>query len=260
MAGVVNIAEDYSTRTRTGDALITRLVLTGWGTVTTAVTSVFTWTDRGRLWWVYTASSGDLSFYRRATAGSGDKVCSGTASSGLVTLSQANTSGVSGTAEVTAGVFGTNPALDSTGDCIITYADENDLIDNYKAVTSYLDSNSKWEGKLIRFEAIIVRAKRQLDEYIAARLGDRLRRDAGGRRMLADITDPRQLADVHAEYTLGLIEEYRAGLVAERRAAAKERQNKALELLGVMNIGLDYDGDSVVDVESSMASARLTLA
>lgn len=258
MPQAVNIAEDYSIGSPTsGDLVLTRLVLTGWGAVTTAVPALETWTDRGRLWAVFTQSSGDLSFYRRSTLLSGDKVCSGTASSGLVTLSQANTSGVSGTCEVTNGTLGTLPTVDGKCSVIVSYAHENDLIDRYAAVASYLDSNSKWYGQNARFEAILRSAKRELDEIIATRLGGRLKPDASGRRNLAIISDPRQLAPVHALYTLGMIERHRSGMNPGRMEVAQQWFRDAIDLLKRTEIALDYESDAFVDTSASVSSGYL---
>lgn len=261
MAQVANVAEDYSSRTYNGAAaLLSRIALTGWGAVTTAVPSLETWTDRGRLWWVFTVSSGDLSFYRRATLGSGDKVCSGTVSSGLVTLSAANTSGVTGTCECSNGTLGTTPTVDASGDMIVSYAHENDLIDRYAGVVSYLDSNSKFEAQNTRFEAILRDSKRELDEHIAGAIGSRLRFDSSGRRMLADIADPRQLAPVHAMYAIGMLEMRRAGLDMRRHEVGSHWQSKARELLRGTLIAMDYEADAKQDVEANVSSARLILS
>lgn len=258
MPQVVNIAEDYSIGSpTTGDLVLSRLVLTGWGAVTTAVPALETWTDRGRLWAVFTQSSGDLSFYRRPTYGSGDKVCSGTVSSGLVTLSQANTSGVSGSCEATNGTLGTSPTVNGACSVIVSYAHENDLIDRYAAVTSYLDTNSKWYAQNTRLEAILRASKRELDEWIATRLGARLRPDAQGRRNLAIISDPRQIAPIHAMYALGMIERHRAGLNPAYREAANQWFNEAFNLLKRTEIALDYQQDAQVDANASVSSGYL---
>lgn len=254
MAQSVNIAEDYSIRTLTGAVVLSRLVLTGWGAWSAGVAALDTWSDRGRLWWVFTQSSGDLSFYRRPTLGSGDKVCSGTASSGLVTLAQANSSGISGTVECTAGTLGSNPAENGTGDVIVSYANENDLLDAYNGVQSYLDSNSKWYGQNTRFEAVLRSSKRDLDEFIATRLQVGIERDNNGRRKLAAISDPRQLAKVHALYTLSQIEFHRAGANEARVVTAESYERRALALLKALEVAMDYGADGIVDNEQSASS------
>lgn len=257
----VNIAEDYGIGSPiTGDLVLSRLALTGWGAVASAVPSLETWTDRGRLWGVFTLSTADLSFYRRSTAGSGDKVCSGTVASGLVTLAQANSSGIAGSAEATNGTLGTNPAQNSTLSVIISYAHENDLIDRYAAVTNYLDSNSKWYAQGTRFEAVLRAAKRELDEWIVNRLASRLNRDSAGRRNLAIIADPRQIAPIHAMYTLAMIERHRGGLDEVRLETARRWFNAAMDLLRATEINLDYGQDAIIDDRTSGAGGYLIRA
>lgn len=254
----LNVVEDYSLRGPiTGDALLSRLVLTGWGAVTSSVPALETWTDRGRLWWVFTQSTGDLSFYRRSTAGSGDKVCSGTASSGLVTLAQANSSGITGSVECSNGTLGTNPTQDSTGQVVVSYAHEQDLADQYVGVANYLDSNSKWNGQGTRFEAILRTTKRELDEHVASALGSRLRYDTAGRRQLADIADPRQLATVHALYALGAMEYRRAGMDPLRLEGGKIYMERALRMLRATNLLLDYESDALGDGEADMSGGKM---
>lgn len=258
MPQVSNVAEDYSIRSPlTGDLVLSRLVLTGWGGVQSAVPDLVAFTDRGRLWVRFTQSSGLLEFFRRSTMGSGDLICSGTVNNGLVTLAAngAISSPISGSAEATNGTLGTNPTQDSTTQVIVSYCDENDLIDKYAGVTSYLDANSKWQAQNARFEAKIREAKRELDEHLAGMLDTRLRYDAQGRRQLADIADPRQLAPVHAYWTLALIETYR-----KNQVGAEFYMGLAMSQLRGTKITLDHEADGRQDAEVSMASAKLVRA
>lgn len=256
MAHTVNVAEDYSIRTLTGDAELSSLVLTGWGAITSQVTALYTYTNRGRMWWNYTASSGAVTVSNKQ---GGTSYLTGTASAGLVTLSQANSSGLSGTLIINNGTPGTNPAQNSTGDFILSYADENDLVDVMAGVASYLDSNSKWQGQLARFEAILKRAKRELDEHIFQKLAGSARRDARGRRVLADIADPRQLASVHANYTAMMIEQYRGNRQPVFLESAREYERRWHNLLGAMTLELDHEADGQVDAAVNMTSTRLVL-
>ena len=248
---------DYPTRTRTGDAVLDRLVLTGWGLVTSNVTSLFTWTDGGRLWWVFTQSSGDLSFYRRKTAGSGDKVCSGTVSSGLVTLAQANSSGISGTAELTTGNYDAalvQPTSNSTGDVIISWCDENDLVDAAQGVSNVLDSNSKWVGQLARFEALFLHYLRPFGGYVAQRLTGRVQTDFNGRPRLADIMEPRDLAAPFANYLVAELVNNRYGADHPKTIAAQTRWK---ELLNATEIAIDQGADRVLDDKADFSSGIL---
>lgn len=248
---------DYPARTRTGDAVLDRLVLTGWGAVTSNVTSLFTWTDGGRLWWVFTQSTGDLSFYRRKTAGSGDKVCSGTVLSGLVTLSQANTSGISGTAELTTGDYSgalVQPTQNSTGDCIVSWCDENDLIDAAQGVPNVLDSNSKWYGQLTRFEALLLRHLPDFGNYVQQRLTGRTENDFNGRPRLCDIMDPRQLAKSYANYIVSELMEHRQGVDPVRIAATEAKRKRAMDLLNSLELAVDTGADRVLDNKVDFSS------
>lgn len=236
--------------------MLQNLILTGWGAITSQVTALFTYTNRGRMWWTYTASSGAIVISNKQ---GGTSYLTGTASSGLVTLSAAGGSGISGTAEIHNGTPGTNPAQNSMGDFIISYADENDLVDVYAAVANHLDSSSKWQGQLARFEAILKRSKRELDEYVFAKLATKARLDARGRRLLADISDPRQLASVHANYTAMMIESYRGNRAPVIMDSAREYERRWQDLLGAMEIGLDAEADGQVDTYANMSSARLVL-
>lgn len=254
---------DYPVRTRTGDAVIDRLVLTGWGTVTSQVTSLFTWTDNGRLWWSYTASSRLITFYRRnSTTIAGDAVCSGTVSAaGLVTLTASNTSGITGTAEVTDGDFTAGallaPTLDSTGDVIVSYCDENDLIDAAQGVSNVLDSNSKWVGQLVRFEALILRMRLEFDGYVARKLADLATLDNRNEVTLCDMKNPRQLAPSFSNYCVAEIMERRAGADPARMQAAKDKRERAMDLLKTLTLALDYDGERVKQAEVNVTAGRV---
>lgn len=254
---------DYPVRTLTGDAVIDRLVLTGWGTVTSQVTSLFTWTDNGRLWWSYVASTRVITFYRRnSTTISGDAVCSGTVSAaGLVTLTASNSSGITGTAEVTDGDFTAGaliaPTEDSTGDCIVSYCDENDLLDAALGVANILDSNSKYFGQLVRFEALLLRQRISFDGYVARKLADLATRDDRDEIKLCDLKNPRQLAQAFANYCVAEIIEIRAGVDAQRIEAAMRKRERAMDLLGSITFALDYDGERENQAEVNSSRGRL---
>lgn len=259
MPQVSNVAEDYSIRSPlTGDLVLSRLVLTGWGAVTSDVPALVSQTDRGRLWVKFTVSTNTLEFFKRSTMLSDDRVAytSSAVSGGLATLVQDNSSGISGSCECTSGTQGANPTENGTTQVVVSYAHEKDLADKYAGFsTSYLDSNSKWIGQAARFEAKLLEAKRELDEHLAGMLDTRLRYDAQGRRQLADIADPRQLAPVHAYWTLALIETYR-----KNQVGAEFYMGLAMSQLRGTKITLDHESDGRQDAEVSMASAKLVRA
>lgn len=254
---------DYPVRTKTGDAVIDRLVLTGWGTVTSNVTSLFTWTDNGRLWWSYVASTGVITFYRRnSTTIATDAVCTGTVgATGLVTLAAANTSGITGTAEVTDGDFTAGALVratqDSTGDVIVSYCDENDLIDAAQGVANVLDSGSKYFGQLVRFEALLLRQRQSFDGYVARKLADLATRDDRDEIVLCDLKNPRQLAQSFATYCVAELMEIRAGVDAQRIEAAERKRQRAMDLLGSITFALDYDGERVNQAEVNSSRGKV---
>lgn len=254
---------DYPVRTITGDAVIDRLVLTGWGTVTSSVTSLSTWTDNGRLWWSYVASTGVITFYRRnSTTIATDAVCSGTVgATGLVTLTASNTSGITGTAEVTDGDYTAGalvaPTEDSTGDVIISYCDENDLIDAAIGVPNVLDSNSKWFGQLVRFEALLLRQRISFDNLVKNSLRGVASTDARGDVVLCDIRNPRQLAQAFATYCIAELMENRQGVVPERMAATDRKRARAVDLLKTVVLELDHNAERAVQKTANLSQGRL---
>ncbi len=255
----IHLAEDHSARTLTGAAVLSRIKLTGWGGLTAGVTALEDWTDRGRLWWKYTQSSGEVELFKRPTMLSGDRVCHGEASNGRVSLAADtdNSSPVSGSADIEDGTPGTNPAADANGDLIVSYAHENDLRDVISDVEGFLDEDSQWYDQDVRFEALLRRAKRMLDEMLVEKLLTDLGRDTAGRRILAAIADPRQLADVHALQAAGIIQRHRANNDSDLHAIAESYFQQARNLLRTIRIGIDDDADGVIDKEPRTANRTL---
>lgn len=254
----VMISEGYAIRTISGDGAMRRLTLSGWGATAAALAS---YTDRGRLWWKYTVSGTLLEFFKHPSLAAGHLVAHATVTAGVsAALTADNGSGLSGTCELDNGTAGTNPAEASTGDVIISYASENDLKLAMRGSPNYLDANSKFEGQDVRFESILRESKTELDELIAGRLATRLSRDSTGRRALASIADPRQLARVHALYTVYMMERYRVGNKPERREAAEFWKTEALTLLSGTEIALDDEADDEIDSENNVGSIRLERA
>lgn len=248
MATFGNITEDYSiSEARSGTIRVSRLVLTGWGAAPTSSVGVKTWSDQGRMWGVFTASTNDLSLRRRGPGMyvSGDEVCSGTVSAGKVTLAADNTSGISGTADIDAGVPGTNPTADALFDVIVSYADENDLIRAGRLATSLLNSGAYPSGASnTRFEVLLIDAKRKLDQWILARHSGEVRYDDYGRPLLAHIVRPGDLARCQALIAIHM------GYLGRGREFMQEAEQflaLAREEFKSLTIQFDYDRDGVAD-------------
>lgn len=257
--GAIN-TEDYSlSEARTGTIRVSRIVLTGWGAAPTASAGLMTFSDHGRLWGVYTASSGDLSLYRRSTAGSGDKVCSGTVSSGVVTLSAANTSGITGTADVDNGTPGTNPDANATFDLIVSYADETDVKRVHAAFDSFLTGTpATYMGLgLTRHEHVLLESKRELDRWIKARHESRLRYDTWGRPLLAHIAQQRDFARCQALIAAYMAAQMRAGLNPQYQELAAFYSKSAWEEFSRISIAFDYERDTRIDDTGKGATLRV---
>lgn len=249
------IIEDYSIRTLAGSAVLSRLVLTGWG----ALNALETFTDHGRLWWRFTQATALLELFRRPTLLSGDRVAytQSAAANGKATLVADSSSGFNGACDLDDGTAGTNPAADAAGDLIISYATENDLLDHIADAPGYLDEDNKFYAQGTRFEALLRKAKRELDELLVEKLHDDLGRDTQGRRVLAAIADPRQLAPVHALYCAYKLEAHRAGANEARAELAQWHIERARSMLRAMRIQLDDEADGTVDHERRTADRKL---
>ncbi len=219
---------------RTGDAVISRLVLTGWSN------SLQTWSEDGRLYW--TVSTGNvLSLYRHPDKGSGDRVCYGTVSSELVTLAQDNSSGISGTARVVH-----TSGTEATGEIIVSYATEQDLEAVLHSATSFL-SSSNWAGQT-RFEEAFRSAKRELDRWLPSKLANSGALKQGTNELdLSIVSKPRQLAEVHANLTAWKVLQRMASLDAEEREIADRFFKEAKRIFADVRLDVDYTKDNVVD-------------
>ena len=240
--GNVN-SEVYSiSDARTGAIRVSRLTLTGWGAAPTASAGLFTFSDQGRLWGVFTQSSGDLSLYRRSTADADDKVCSGTVSAGKVTLAAANTSGVTGTSDVDDGTPGTNPAADSTFDVVVSYADEKSLASVLNGAESLLTS-ATWQGEGSRFEKLLEESKRELDKWLVSSFSPRLKLDTWGRYMLAHIVNHADLKRVHALLSASFAVLGRSGFIDQAEDKSAFYMQQAREAFKTFGPIIDYERD-----------------
>lgn len=250
MATGANIAELHSiSAARTGRIRVSRLVLTGWASAVPSASAGFkSWSDDGRLWGVYTSSTADFSLYRRSTAGSGDKVCSGTVSAGKVTLSQANSSGHSGSADVDNGTPGTNPDSDATFDVVVCYADENDLLRIDRQADKYLASGLYPGGASgTRFESLLSESKRMLDRWLVERLGTGLLADEWGRPLLANLVRTGDFARCHALLALHVAALGRGVLGADAVQMAQAYMDLARQEFKGLTLQLDAGRDTVAD-------------
>lgn len=234
--------EDYIPLLRSGDALITRVALTGWQASASALR---TWSDRGRMWGKITPTTGDglLTLYRRPGLASGDRVCHGTINSGTVTLSALNSSGITGSADVPSGTTSSTHEFD----LIVSYGDEQDMTPLYAGLANELDSNSKWEAQDSRFESLLKEQKRFLDALIWKRLKDQIGTDSWGRPNMGYISDPRQLARVHALLCVAQVWMKRGAMIPERMDAAKQVKAMAMEEFNALDILIDTNRDVRTD-------------
>lgn len=265
--------EDYNIILRSGDAVIARLALTGWGTYTSSVPSLRTWSDNGRMWGQITSSTFEL--YRRPGLASGDKVCSGAISGGVATLTQANTSGISGSVDVVSHTAGDTHLFD----IIVSYADESDLVTVYPQAANELDSNSKFEAQDTRFEWLFKDVKRtELDPLIWARyktqLGSSISAsgrllqltasgiDTLGRPLIGYMSDPRQLSRVHAKLCAARLYERRGATVGmgamEYIDAGAKIRKQAMEEFNLLEIAFDIDKDTLHDTYGMGGSIPVT--
>lgn len=248
--------ETYPSKTRTGNAKLSRTVLSGWGAVTATVPALVEFTDRGRLWWRYTQSTALLELFCRPTFLSGDLVASGTVTASKVTLAEGNSSGITGTVDVI------TASEDSTGDIIVSFAHENDIDDVFRNAANVLDDSGQWNGRGTRFEALL--SKVQADELLPAlrqKMSSRLTRTSGVAD-INDIADPRQIASIHAKLVAAWLYDRRGSADSDGVAGAmgKKTRMDAYNLLGATDIGIDYGQDADVDAESADGSVKVSLA
>lgn len=245
MATGANLGETYSiSEPRTGSARVSRIVLTGHGAAPSAAAGLRTFSDDGRLWGRYTNSSTLLELFRRPTMLSGDRVAytSAVVSGGKATLVQDNSSGISGTCDIDNGTPGTNPTADSTFDLIVSYADEQDIFDELDAAESLLVAG-KWQGRGTRFEALLDKAKKELDAWIVHTFAPRLKLDDWGRWRLANLVNQRDLARIHALIACHMAVTGRSGFADGALDKAAFYLDLARQSFKTFNPVFDYERD-----------------
>ena len=253
MATGANIDEEYSiSDARSGSIRVSRLVLTGWGATPSASAGLKAWSDRGRVWGVFTyssANSGDFSLRRRGPGlyAATDEICSGTVADGKVTLTADNTSGITGTADVDDGTPGTNPQADATFDVILSYnCDENDIAVALDGASSFLDSNSKYQGQLTRFERLLLDSKRKVDQWLFKAYENRMRYDAYGRPMLAHVVSQGALSRCQALMAAYQAQLSRIGLI-EIPSSVKQILTAAEAEFNDAHVAFDWERDLAAD-------------
>ena len=243
------LTEDHpSSESDTGDLIISRLALTGWGQ------TLQTWSTNGLIY--ASISSGTITFYRRkkvdGTFATGDRICSGTVSSNpqeAVALSALNSSGITGTVDVSG----------SSGTCraYICFADETDVRHYIHELASALDSNSQFEG-VARFEGLLKRTMRRLCEKVRNRLSHQLETRNDGTLDILDLRRPGQLRDVLAQMTAALLyQQLGAGNSPMYLEHAKRLEAQADKDFMSIAFEVDTNQDAELDGVSFTRSRRL---
>lgn len=260
MATGANISEDYSiSDARSGAIRVSRLALTGWGAAPTSSAGIKAWSDGGRLWGVFTASTNDLSIRRRGPGvyAATDEVCNGVVSDGKVTLAADNTSGITGTADVDNGTPGTNPTEDSTFDIVVSYdCDEFNLFEELDAAESLLESGT-WQGAGTRFEKLLNKAKRKLDQWIVSSHLTRVHTDEYGRYMLAHLVNLGDLTRCQALLAAYMATMGRAGFIDGAIDKSAFYLEQAQEEFRHFTPIFDYDRDLAPDDKGVPGVIRL---
>jgi hypothetical protein len=197
-----NIHEAYSiSEPRTGNARVSRLVLTGWGAAPASSAGLMAFSDQGRLWGVYTVGAQDtVTFYRRPEIDPAFAVCTGTVLDGRATLAQASSSGITGSVDIDNGTPGVNPDKDATFDVVVSYCDEIDIIKAGGKLGGLLEGSPATYMGLggVRFERLLIDSKAELDRWLVSNLEPRLRYDEWDRPLLAHIVRLGDLSRIQA--------------------------------------------------------------
>lgn len=223
---------------RTGDAQLTKVELTGWSNQ-----------DMPRLWYTVTAGN-DLELYSDSARSA--LVASGAIVSGEADIAEENDSNISGTILVEH-----TPGVEATGEITLSYCNEQDLMTWERDLEQYIP-----EGTFLgqpRFEQPIKRAKVKLDKMLANKLRPLWQRKTSTNEVdLSSILKPRQLAEAQALYALYLI--YLAvnnGDEAIMRLAEKYRQLSEEEL-DITQLEIDYGQDNRIDTEGNPSGSTFT--
>ena len=230
---------------RTGDAVIRKLQLNGW--------SDNPLLEQGRLYWEVTTGN-VLRFFSDEAKDVSDMVCSGTINADdTVTLNENNSSGISGNCRCEH----TDTEV-STGEAIITYAQQQDLLTWEKRLAEdYLDTNGEFLGEP-GFEQPLRRAKVAIDKMVRNKLEQWFRRKGSREVDLAAIAKPRELAETHALYTLFLIYWSQNSGDIEYSDLAEKYKRMSKEELDITELTIDWTNDDIIDTTQSAQGTRLT--
>ena len=242
--------EVHPSRNETGTLEVSRVVIAGFENALHAKS-----TD-GAIW--FQLSGTTLTAYRRKTAAgafaAGDSIMTATVSSVPTTgatLSQANTSGWTGTIDVTGG--------EGIARCQVSYCDESDVKLLIPYLTSWLDGSSQMEG-VSRFLSALQASKRKVDELIRgriAKLGSGIQK-TGGQIDVLTVARPGMFREVQAKFTAAILLEWAANAAATdylERAEAFEKS--AYEYLNRTPIEIDTDDDGYLEARTDPYSSSL---
>ena len=219
---------------RTGDAIIKDLELSGWD-------ANYNNLEQGRLYWRVNTSD-ELELFKDEGYASADLVCSGPITAGdTVTLAENNSSGISGSARV-----GHTDGIESTGEVIVSYASELDMLQYQKCIVDYLDDNGQFNGE-DRFENPLKRAKLHLDKQIRNKLDPWFRRKGSFEVDMSAIAKPRQLSEIHALYALYLIFFMVNAGDEELSKFAEKYKTMSGSLLDLTILDLDQENDDIIN-------------
>lgn len=230
-------------RAKTGDARLYDLSLTGWSN------ALLSKTQGGVIFWTLT-SADHLRFFGSDAKGASDELCSGDVSSGLCTLAADNTSGISGSCAV-AHTSGT----ESTGRIIVSYAEESDMTQVMYDWAGYCTANN-WVGGGTRLERAFLKAKRELDSWVRNSAVS-VYRNSAMQPDLADLANPRQLAEAHAFLTAYNMERLKGSVDLEARDIADNHYRDAERAFRQVALEWDFDDNNTVDYESSGSGIKL---
>lgn len=260
------VSEDYSIgRPLTGDLLISHLKLTGWGARIEADPDAEPdptperWaldeiSTRNRVYLKYDHAGESLEVY--GDAAFTNLVASGDVVDCACTLSAENEDfPLTGSCRVSA-------TQDGTCSVIITYADERDLARRYVGLQNELTANGPFPGQGIRFEALLLEAKRELDAKLAEDLEPVLPTRANGTLDLSVVSDPRQdnLVRAHCWFAEAALYGYRGALDPQFVDAERYRRKSARDELQSRRVMLDWHGDNVIDGGRSASPVRVVIS
>lgn len=228
---------------RSGNAVIKNLTLTGWSNKPTSL-------ELGRIYWIKTTAD-DLEFYKEESLT--NMISEGAiAGSGKATMLDVNSSDISGVAYVNH-----TSGEESTGEIIVTYCYEDDVLLFERDLLDHLDSSNQFLGSA-RFEQPLKAAKHKVDEVLKSSLRPYFRKRSNGEVDLGAITKPRQLAEAQAHYAMYYILMAVNNGDVDIMNLAKHHKSEARKSIDIVQLELDFDGDDVIDSAPAASGGRFT--